>query len=51
ALIADFGLLKKLDDPTCLQDIIAYTDPQYLLNRESFKQNEKPDIYDLGVLL
>ncbi|RIB18792.1 kinase-like domain-containing protein [Gigaspora rosea] len=51
ALIADFGLPKELNDPTCLRDVMAYTDPHYLLSGGSFKQNEKSDIYGLGVLL
>ncbi|KAF0413754.1 kinase-like protein [Gigaspora margarita] len=51
ALVADFGLPKELDDPTCLRDVIAYTDPHYLLSGGSIKQNESQKIYGLGVLL
>ncbi|CAG8632714.1 13312_t:CDS:2 [Cetraspora pellucida] len=54
ALIADFGISKNLDDitssSTTTQGVVAYTDPQYLLNGKEFKRNKKSDVYSLGVL-
>ncbi|RIB15172.1 kinase-like domain-containing protein [Gigaspora rosea] len=53
-LIADFGISKKISDPsTSSKSIfaIAYTDPWYLIREKERKRNQKSDIYSLGILL
>ncbi|RHZ83968.1 hypothetical protein Glove_86g161 [Diversispora epigaea] len=53
-LIADLGLSKQLDSKSNFSiegGMIAYTDPLYLQNAETYKRNKASDIYSIGVLL
>ncbi|RIB13777.1 kinase-like domain-containing protein [Gigaspora rosea] len=54
-MISDFSMNKQFDDififtSSNTQEMVAYIDPQCLLNEKRFKPNRKSDVYSLGVL-
>jgi serine/threonine protein kinase len=50
--LADFGLSKKIDDPSTSRQggVIPYIDPKKF-GSNSYSLSEKSDIYSIGVLL
>ena len=52
--LADFGLSKKVDDPTLSKQygVIPYVDPKKFAATDSYYSlNKKSDVYSIGVLL